>query len=85
VGTRGATTVEIRAALLHHRSHLPRNHIYHVIGPCTVISVAREPLYISKRDAEFRFISMDIQWERLQPIGAIVGAVYMAPATILHH
>jgi hypothetical protein len=66
VGTRGATTVEIRAALLHHRSHLPRNHIYHVIGPCTIISVAREPciMYISKHDAEFRSISMDIQWEK---------------------
>lgn len=39
--TRGETTVEIRAALLHHRSHLPRNHIYHVIRiPCAIISVS---------------------------------------------
>lgn len=29
--TRGETTVEIGVALLHHHSHLPRNHIYHVI------------------------------------------------------
>lgn len=30
MGTRGETTVETGAALLHHHSHLLRNHIYHV-------------------------------------------------------
>lgn len=48
--TRGETTVEIGAALLHHHSHLPRNHIYHVIGSV--------PLIASNRSQRFAAFSM---------------------------
>lgn len=36
MGTRGETTVEIEAALLHHHSHLPRNHIYTRYRVCRI-------------------------------------------------
>lgn len=53
MGTRGETTVEIGAALLHHHSHLPRNHIYHVIGSCVV-----SPLSFANHNLDTAFHSM---------------------------
>lgn len=53
MGTRGETTVEIGAALLHHHSHLPRNHIYHVIGPCVI-----SPLSFAIHNLDTGFHSM---------------------------
>lgn len=75
MGTRGETTVEIGAALLHH-SHLPRNHIYHVIGSCVISSllIAIHPQSLNTTFHSMHLMSKNNRRVQIQSAFAILDA-----------